>query len=83
MILDELLNLGVTRVEIGVQSTFDSVLERVKRGHGIKEVIHETKLLKDAGFEVCYHMMLGLPGSSKQMDIESFKTKQDLIGLMK
>jgi elongator complex protein 3 len=74
MILDELLNLGVTRVEIGVQSTFDSVLERVKRGHGIKEVIHATKLLKDAGFEVCYHMMLGLPGSSKQMDIESFKT---------
>lgn len=73
MILEELLNLGVTRVEIGVQSTFDDVLERVKRGHGVKEVIKATRLLKDAGFEVCYHMMLGLPGSSFQKDIESFK----------
>lgn len=74
MILQELLDLGVTRVEIGVQSTFDSVLERVKRGHGVKEVINATKLLKDAGFEVCYHIMLGLPDSTKQMDIETFKT---------
>jgi len=74
MILEELLNLGVTRIEIGVQSVFDSVLERVKRGHGIKEVIKATKLLKDAGFEVCYHIMLGLPGSNINMDIETFKT---------
>jgi len=72
-ILEELLNLGVTRVEIGVQSTHNDVLEKVKRGHGIEEVIAATRLLKDAGFEVCYHMMLGLPGSSKEKDIESFK----------
>ena len=73
VILEELLNLGVSRVEIGVQSTYDDVLEKVKRGHGVNEVIRATRLLKDAGFEVCYHMMLGLPGSSKEKDIESFK----------
>lgn len=74
MILEELLNLGVTRIEIGVQSTFDDVLEKVKRGHDVNAVIKATKMLKDAGFEVCYHMMLGLPGSNLERDIESLKT---------
>ncbi len=73
MILDELLNLGVTRIEIGVQSTFDDVLQKVNRGHDVSSVIKATKLLKDAGFEVCYHMMLGLPGSNEEKDIESIK----------
>lgn len=74
MIMDELLNLGVTKVEIGVQSTFDDVLEKVRRGHDVNAVIKATKMLKDAGFEVCYHMMLGLPGSDDRRDIESLKT---------
>ena len=48
---------GVTRVEIGYQTTIDSINELNKRGHGNKESIEATKLLKDAGFKVVAHMM--------------------------
>jgi len=68
-----LRNLGVTRVEIGVQSVYDDILDMVKRGHTQKEIIHATKLLKDAGIKVNYHMMPNLPGSNIKKDIEMFK----------
>lgn len=68
-----LKKLGVTRVELGVQSLEDQVLDLVKRGHGIKEVIKATKILKDAGFKICYHMMPGLPGATAESDLAGFK----------
>ncbi len=39
--IDLMLRLGFTRVEIGVQSIYDDVLRRVKRGHGVKESIEQ------------------------------------------
>lgn len=71
--IDHLLRLGVTRVELGVQSIYDDVLERVERGHGTVEVIKATQLLKDAGYKVCYHLMPGLPGSDPDRDLEMFR----------
>ena len=65
--------LGATRVEIGVQSVFDDVLEKVRRGHGVAAAIKATRLLKDAGFKVCYHLMPNLPGSDLKRDLEMFK----------
>ncbi|PIP27102.1 MAG: tRNA uridine(34) 5-carboxymethylaminomethyl modification radical SAM/GNAT enzyme Elp3 [Candidatus Moranbacteria bacterium CG23_combo_of_CG06-09_8_20_14_all_39_10] len=66
-------NLGCTRVELGVQSIFDPVLKINKRGHGIQETIDATKLLKDAGFKINYHIMPGLPGSDLKKDFQMFK----------
>ena len=65
--------LGVTRVELGVQTTDDKVLSIVKRGHTIDKVYQATKLLKDAGFKITYHLMPGLPGSSFEKDFQSLK----------
>ncbi|MBL7141691.1 tRNA uridine(34) 5-carboxymethylaminomethyl modification radical SAM/GNAT enzyme Elp3 [Patescibacteria group bacterium] len=65
--------LGCTRVEIGVQITDDQILKLNNRGHGVKEIIQATKLLKNAGFKICYHMMPGLLGSNPQKDLKMFK----------
>ncbi len=65
--------LGATRVEIGVQSVDDEVLKINRRGHTVEETIRATKLLKNAGFKVSYHMMLGLPGSSPKKDFFSMQ----------
>ncbi len=65
--------LGATRVELGVQTVFDKVLELNKRGAANEDTICATKLLKDAGFKICYHMMPGLPGSDPKKDLEMFK----------
>ena len=72
--IDDLLSMGITRVEIGVQNVYDDIYELVHRSHRVKDVVIATKLLKDSGLKVCYHMMPGLPGSNPQRDLEGFKT---------
>ena len=71
---DTLLTMGVTRVELGVQNVYDDIYKSVNRGHGVKDVVSATKILKDSGIKVCYHMMPGLPGSNRERDWEGFKT---------
>ena len=65
--------LGCTRVELGIQSIYDDVLKYNERGHDVDAIIDATKLLKDAGLKVTYHMMLNLPGSTPQKDEKMFK----------
>jgi elongator complex protein 3 len=70
---NQMLKLGCTRVELGVQSTNNKVLTKIKRGHSIEDSIKSTKILKDLGFKINYHMMIGLPKSNKKQDINQFK----------
>ena len=71
--IKHLRKLGVTMVELGVQSIYDDVLSLNLRGHKIKETILATKLLKDAGFKVLYQMMPNLLGSSPKKDKKMFE----------
>jgi len=78
--IKHLRELGMTMVELGVQSLYDDVLKKNKRGHTIEQTIKSTKLLKDAGFKVLYQMMPNLPGSNIKKDENMFKelfTNQD------
>jgi len=68
--IDFLRTLGVTRVEMGVQAPDEQILKLIKRGHGLKEIWEATKLMKDAGLKVTYHLMPGLPGSNPQKDLK-------------
>jgi elongator complex protein 3 len=65
--------LGCTRVEIGVQTIDDKILKLNKRGHLVEQTIQATKLLKDAGFKISYHLMPNLPGSTPAHDLAMFK----------
>jgi len=71
--IKHLRKLGVTMVELGVQSIYDNVLKLNLRGHGAKEIILATKLLKDAGFKILYQMMPNLPGSNLKRDEKMFE----------
>ena len=80
--LDSMLDLGCTRVEIGVQNIYDDIYELVDRGHTIQHVIDGSRVMKDAGLKFCYHMMPGLPGSDMDQDLEGFRqvfTNQDFM----
>ena len=70
--VDSMLDLGATRVEIGVQTLSDEVLERVERGHGVTETADASKMLRDSGLKICYHIMPGLPGTTPESDLETF-----------
>jgi elongator complex protein 3 len=69
----EMLKYGATRVELGVQSIYNDLLERICRGHTVEDTIRATRLLKDSAFKVCYHIMPGLPGSSFERDLKCFE----------
>jgi elongator complex protein 3 len=71
--VDQMLSMGVTRVEVGVQNVYDDIYELVNRGHTVNDVIDATRILKDSGLKVVFHMMPGLPGSSFERDLEGFK----------
>jgi elongator complex protein 3 len=75
--VDRLLAMGATRVEIGVQVTEDPPLELVGRGHGVRESVEATRRLKDAGLKVGYHLMLGLPGMSREDDLRALERVLD------
>ncbi|MBO4502875.1 MAG: tRNA uridine(34) 5-carboxymethylaminomethyl modification radical SAM/GNAT enzyme Elp3 [Candidatus Methanomethylophilus sp.] len=71
--IERMMMLGATRVELGVQILDDDILKGVERGHGVEEVIRATKVCRDHGLKVCYHLMPGLPGSDPDKDYESFR----------
>jgi elongator complex protein 3 len=71
--VDRMLSMGVTRVEVGVQNVYDDIYAGVNRGHSVKDVVEATRIMKDAGLKVVYHLMPGLPGSSFERDLEGFR----------
>ena len=71
--VDLMLELGMTRVEIGVQSLSEKVYKNINRGHTIDDVYQSFQIAKDAGYKIVAHMMPGLPGSNPQKDLEDFK----------
>jgi elongator complex protein 3 len=69
----ELVDMGVTRVELGVQALDDDILMAINRGHTVADVVEATADLKDLAFKVCYHMMPNLPGSTPERDLEMLR----------
>ncbi|MFH1445617.1 MAG: tRNA uridine(34) 5-carboxymethylaminomethyl modification radical SAM/GNAT enzyme Elp3 [Nanoarchaeota archaeon] len=70
---NEMLRLGATRVELGVQSVYNSALKNIDRGHTVQDSIDSIRTLKDLGFKLNFHYMLGMPSVSKRKDVAGFK----------
>ena len=68
----------MTGIELGIQTTDDKVNDFNKRGHGLKESIHATKICRDVGLKVCHHLMPNLPTADLESDL---KSGRDLFGL--
>jgi len=71
--VDAMLDMGVTRVELGVQNPDDEIYHLVGRTHTVADVTEATRIAKDAGLKVAYHLMPGMPGSNPMKDLEAFK----------
>ncbi|HQL92346.1 MAG TPA: tRNA uridine(34) 5-carboxymethylaminomethyl modification radical SAM/GNAT enzyme Elp3 [Anaerolineaceae bacterium] len=64
---------GVTKIQIGIQSMNDEILEKNKRGHDSATTLKATALLREAGFKITAHWMPNLLGSTPDLDKEDFK----------
>jgi len=72
---DELVwfrRLGVTKVQMGVQSLDDRILELNKRGHAVAETHRAVALLRAAGFKIVLHWMPNLLGATLDSDRADF-----------
>ncbi|PSP90960.1 tRNA uridine(34) 5-carboxymethylaminomethyl modification radical SAM/GNAT enzyme Elp3 [Halobacteriales archaeon QS_4_66_20] len=71
--IDRMLDLGGTKVEVGVQTTYERINREMHRGHGTQDSIDANRRLRDSGFKVGFHMMPGQPGMSTEMCLEDFR----------
>ncbi len=52
-------------LELGLQSSFDSTLNKVNRGHGFAEYLQAVRLANSHNINVCTHLIIGLPGEDE------------------
>ena len=64
---------NVKTIELGVQSMNNYILSRCKRGHTGEDVKNASKLIRRYGFILGHQMMVGLPESTKQDEINTAK----------
>ena len=67
-----LRRLGVTKVQIGVQSLDDEILSLNQRGHDVDSVRQALGLLRTAGFKLHLHWMPNLYGATPDRDRADF-----------
>ncbi len=72
-ILKRLKKYKVKTIELGVQSANDFVLKRANRGHTFEDVKKASKLIRWYGFRLGHQMMVGLPESTRQDEINTAK----------
>lgn len=71
--LEEMLSYGCTRIEVGVQSIYESIARETNRGHTINAVCHSFQLAKDCGFKIVTHMMPDLPNMGYERDLLGYQ----------
>jgi elongator complex protein 3 len=64
--------LGVTKVQMGVQSLDDSIQDLNQRGHSNAETVRAAATLRAAGFKIVVHWMPNLLGATPESDREDF-----------
>ncbi len=72
-VLSEISKKVYLSLEIGVQSSNNDTLKRINRGHDWETFVDALKRSKKRGFEVCTHVILGLPGESRKDMVQTAK----------
>ena len=70
--VDRMLQMGVTRVELGFQTIYNFIYRRIERGHRVEDVGESAAILRDSGIKVAMHLMPGL-FADQERDIRIFK----------
>jgi elongator complex protein 3 len=64
--------LGVTKVQLGIQSLDDEILSLNRRGHTVADTRRAVRLLRLAGFKILLHWMPNLLGATPESDLDDF-----------
>ncbi|MEC9092473.1 MAG: TIGR01212 family radical SAM protein [Planctomycetota bacterium] len=72
-LIEELSKQIYVSVEYGMQTVHDRSLDWMNRGHHHDAFVDAMERSRGRGFEICAHVMLGLPGESKTDMLQSAK----------
>ena len=72
-VLGFLEEYGVGTIELGAQSLDDEVLIRSARGHTAQDIREASALIRNSGFRLGLQLMVGLPGDSREIAVNSAK----------
>jgi uncharacterized protein len=61
-------------IEYGLQSAHDQTLQRINRGHDFACFQKAVALTRNRGIKICTHLILGLPGETRQMMLDTART---------
>jgi elongator complex protein 3 len=64
--------LGITKVQLGIQNLDDKILELNQRGHTVQTALEAAALLRGSGFKIVAHWMPNLLGATPESDREDF-----------
>ena len=73
-LLREISAVKPVSLELGLQTASDETARRIHRGDDLGVYLDAVKRLKAAGLEVVTHIILGLPGETCQMAVETTRT---------
>ena len=73
-LLREISAVKPLSLELGLQTASDETARRIHRGYDLGVYLDAVKRLKAAGLEVVTHIILGLPGETCQMAVETTRT---------
>lgn len=76
--LSELNKRTFLIVEYGVESVYDATLKRINRGHFHSQTVDAIKKTAERGIRVGVHLILGLPGETKEQILEGAKVISSL-----
>ena len=70
-LLGEINCLKPVSVELGLQTVHPNSVKYIRRGYENEAYFHAVRRLNDAGVEVVTHIILGLPGETPKMAVET------------
>lgn len=65
-------------IEYGIESCYDATLQRINRGHDFETACQAVRMTASRGLDVGAHFILGLPGETRQMMLDSCALINDL-----
>ncbi|MBR5146587.1 MAG: radical SAM protein [Bacteroidales bacterium] len=76
--VQEIKRLGMRNIELGAQSTNDEILKQCKRGHTYNDIVEASQTILSEGITLGLQMMIGLPSSKEEHDLQ---TAKDIVNL--
>ena len=66
--LETMLEIGVTRISLGIQTFDSSLMQELGRAHSVETALKSYSLVRSVGFEsVNLDLIFGMPGQSEKM----------------